>query len=335
MANSQINIFSKHRFTTRNFAVVTELLGLSHELPLKNGQIKIELPSADKLPKEMTGKPIVKSHDSIVAIKSHRKKNGRKIPISLWIKSVDVQVSLNETINLPQEVLTRPPNQLDLISEQQRPQLVQILESHKELANEAFDRWIRILRWKSNSSSIARPEIHGFDSGQGNYLFDGSTKQRFWINDPTLTIYLASPITLSIWHDVEETFKLGQESPIYIDSMFDGIEQFKIGNLQQTVVYLAVACEAFMRTRLMQNLPKGLTPAVEKYIKEARITKILDHLLKDTLDDEQKKAFRKIKSSLRQLFEARNTILHSGHKKDLTSDGCQQYIVDTKTLITI
>jgi len=140
---------------------------------------------------------------------------------------------------------------------------------------------------------------------------------------------------LSIWHDVEATLKLGQESPVYIDSMFDGIEQFKVGNLQQAVVYLAVACEAFTRTRVMQNLPKGLTPAVEKYIKEARIREILDHLLKDTLDDEQNKVFRRIKSSLRQLFKARNTILHSGHKKDLTSADCQQYIEATKKLITI
>jgi len=335
MANSQINILSRHRFTTTNLAIVPELLGLPHELPFKNGQIRIELPSADNPPKEITNESIIKSRDSIIIVRSHREENGRKIPASLWIKSVEVQVSLYETITLPQQILTRPPNQTDLLSEQQQSRLVQILKSHQELANQAFDRWIRIVRWKSNHGSIARPEIHGFDSGQGSYLIDATTKQRFWVSDLTMTIYLVRPITLSIWHDVEETFQLGQESPIYIDSMFDGIEQFKIGNLQQSVVYLAVACEAFMRARVMQHLPKGLTTALMKYIDEAPIRRILEDVFPDTLDAAQNNSLKRIRSRLHRLFDDRNTILHSGHKQDLTSDDCQQYILDTKKLIAI
>jgi len=335
MANSQINIFSWHRFTTRNFTIAPELLGLSHELLFKNGQFKIELPSADNLPKEMTDEAIVKSRNSIVTIKSYREENGRKIPIALLINSVDVQVCLNETITLPKEVLTSPPNQMDLLSRKQRTQLDQILDSHTEFANEAFDRWIRILRWKSNNDSIARPEIHGLESGWGNYLCNGATKQPFWRSPLILTMIMDRPITLPIWNDVETTFKLGQGSPVYIDSMFDGIEQFKIGNLQQSVVYLAVACEAFMRVRVMQNLPKGLTTAVMKYIDEAPIRQILENIFTDTLDAAQNNVFRRIKSRLHELFDARNTILHSGHKEDLTSDDCQQYIEATKKLIAI
>jgi hypothetical protein len=335
MADSQINISSRHRFTTTNLAVVPELLGLSHELPFKNAQIKIQLPSADNLPKKTTNKSIVKSLDSVVTIRSEQDKNGRKIPVSLWIKFVDVQVSLNETITLPKGILSRPPNQLDLLSKQQQTRLAQTLESHKELANEASDLWIRILRWKSSDGSIARPEIHGFDPRQGSCLIDGVTKQRFWVGDLTLNVYLSRPITLSTWHDIEDTFRLGQESPIYIDSMFDGIEQLKIGNFQQCVVYLAVACEAFMRARVTQNLPTGLTTALIKYIDEAPIRQILENVFPDTLHDAQNNVFKRTKSRLHKLFDDRNTILHSGHKEDLTLRDCQQYILDTKNLIEI
>lgn len=335
MADSQINIRSWRRYLTRNLTVVPELLGLSHEFAFRNGQVKIELPSADNLPKEITDESIMKSRDSIVTIRSFREENGRKIPIALSIKSVDVQVDLGEVVTLPEEVLTRQPNPVDLLSKEQQTQLDKTMNSHTDFADEAFDRWIRILRWKSDNGSIARPEIHGLDSGWGTHLLDSATKRRFWRSGVTVTVYLDHAITLQIWHDVEATIKQGQESPVYVDLMFDGIEQLKVGNLQQSVVHLAVACEAFMRTRVMQNLPKGLTPAVEKYIKEARIKEILDHFLKDTLDDEQNKVFRKIKPSLRQLFKARNTILHSGHKKDLTSVDCQQYIQATKKLIAL
>jgi hypothetical protein len=117
--------------------------------------------------------------------------------------------------------------------------------------------------------------------------------------------------------------------------MFDGIEQFKLGELQRSVVDLAVACEAFMRARVMQNLPDGLTKAASKYIDEANIRQVLEHLFKDTLSEEQMRRLKSTKSRLHRLFDARNTILHSGYKEDLTSADCKKYIEATKKLIAI
>jgi hypothetical protein len=335
MADSQINICSWRRYLTRNLTVVPELLGLSHEFAFRNGQVKIELPSADNLPKEINNESIMESRDSVVTIKSYREKAGCKLPLAVSVKSVDVQVDLGEVVTLPEEVLTRQPNPVDLLSKEQQTQLDKTMNSHTDFADEAFDRWIRILRWKSNNGSIARPEIHGLDSGWGTNLLDSATKRRFWRSGVTVTVYLDHAITLQIWHDVEATIKHGQESPVYVDLMFDGIEQLKVGNLQQSVVHLAVACEAFMRTKVMQNLPEGLTTAVVKYIDEANIRQVQERLFKDTLNDEQTKLLESINSRLHQLFDARNTILHSGHKEDLTSADCQQYIKATKKLIAI
>jgi hypothetical protein len=335
MTDSKINILSLNRVTTRNFVVSPELLGLSHEFTFKNSLAKIELPSADNLPKEITDESIRKSYDSILTIKSYRKEDGRKIPTGVQVKSVDVTVCLNKTINLPEEVLNRRPNPIDLLSDKQQSRLDEIAESHRDVSFGAFDRWVRVLRWKSGDGAICRPEIHGTESGWSTYLLDDAMKRRFWIKPDTISVYFHTPITLSEWHEVGEALKLGQESPIYIDSMFDGIEQFKVGNLQQSVVYLAVACEAFMRVRVKQNLPEGLTNAVLQYIDEAHIRQVQEHLFKDTLRQEQKSLLKSINSRLHQLFDARNTILHSGQKEDLTSDDCQKYIEATKKLIAI
>jgi len=98
--------------------------------------------------------------------------------------------------------------------------------------------------------------------------------------------------------------------------MFDWIEQLKVGNLQQSVVQLPVACEAFMRTRVMHNLPKSLPATIVKYIDEASISKVQDHFFKDTLDNGQKKVLESINSRLHQIFAARNTILRSGRMTD-------------------
>lgn len=335
MTDSQISIISWHRYLTRGLVVAPELLGLSHEFTFKAGSVKIELPSGDALPKEVTDTSVWESDDSPSTIEAYRKEGDHWIPTQVSVKYVDVQVDLDETVTLPEEVLNRHPNPVDLVSKEQQTQLDGLRDRHGGVADEAFDRWVRALRWKSGRGWIARPEIHGSDSGWGTYLLDRDTKRRFWVSGVTLNVSLGHPIASSMWHDVEAAVKQGQESPVYVDSMFDGIEQFKADNLQLSVVYLAVACEAFMRARVVRGLPKGLSPAAAKFIREAPIAQVREHLLRDTLDNEQKKILTSVNPRLRALFEARNKILHSGHKPGLTQADCREYIEATKKLIAI
>jgi len=335
MADRQINIVSWHRYLTRGLVVAPELLGLSHEFTYKSGSVKIELPSGDALPKKVTDTSMSEPDDAPVTVKGYRKQGDYWTPTQVSVKSVDAQVDLSETVTLPEEVMTRHPNPVDLVSREQQARLNQMTESYWGFADEAFDRWVRTLRWKSGQGWIARPEIHGSDSGWGTCLLDRDTKRRLWRSGVEVTMHMHSPITLPTWNDVEAAIKQGHESPVYVDSMFDGIEQFKADNLQLSVVYLAVACEAFMRARVVRCLPTGLSPAAAKFLSEAPIAQVRDHLFKDTLDSEQKKALAAFNTQLRRLFEARNRIVHWGHKPGLTEADCRAYIKATEKLIAL
>ena len=334
MADSKVNLISWNRFITRNFVVIPEILGLTHEFSFENALVRIELPAADNLPKDITDEFIRNSHDSIITIVSHKKENGHKKPTAISVNSVDVSVNLNKIVNLPEEVSTRNPNPYDLLSDKQQKQLDNLAMAHGDIADKAFDLWIRVLRWKSGNGAIARPEIHGIKSGWSTYLLNDMTKRRFWAAPHTFTFRIYKPVTLSEWNEVEETLNLGQNSPVYIDSMFDGIEQFNLGNFERSIIDLAVACETFMRIKVSHNLPGGLTSAVLKYIDEANIRQVQEHLFKDTLSEKQKEILKSTNSNLHKLFDARNAIMHSGHKEDLTSDECKKYIEATKKLIT-
>ncbi len=328
MTDLQVDLVSWNRFITRNFAVVPELLGQASEFQFEKGQITIELPTADKLTDS-------KTDDSPLRIVSYKEEDGCKIPLKIAVNNVDVLVRLKRRVNIPEEVLTRHPNPIDLLSNGQQKQLDKLAKAHGDVANRAFDLWIRTLRWKSGNGAIGRPDIHGAKSGWGTYLLNNETMHRFWVSHEPITLYMYECITLAEWYEVEETLKRGQESPVYIDLMFDGIEQFNLGYLQRSVVDLAAACEAFMRARVTQNLPKGLNDAVLAYIGEANIRRVQEHLFKETLSEEQMKLLKNINSHLNQLFDARNTILHSGHKEDLTLADCKKYIEATKKLIAI
>ena len=326
MKDSKVDLVSWKRFITSSLVVVPKLLGSTCEFQFENSQISIELPAASELKD--------KTEDSKLRITAYKKQNEREIPTRVAIKSVDVLVNLNRKITIPDQVLARQPNVIDLLSEKQQEHLNKLSDDYGDVASRAFDLWIRVLRWKSSNGSICRPEIHGAESGWATYLLDNSTKQRLWAGPHRLTLRVHDAITPAHWRAAEETLRRGKASPVYIDLMFDGIEQYKLGDLRRSVVDLAVACEAFMRSEVLHSLPKGLTDSVLKYINEANIRQVLSHLYKDTLSVEQRKFLKDIDSTLQQLFNARNTILHSGHKKDLTSADCEKYIEATKKLIT-
>jgi hypothetical protein len=107
------------------------------------------------------------------------------------------------------------------------------------------------------------------------------------------------------------------------------------GELQRSVVDLAVACETFIRRKVMEKIPYGLMEAITKYIDEANIRLVLDHFFPDTLTDDDKKLLKNINSRLHQLFDVRNRILHSGQKEDLTAAECNKYLEATEKLIRI
>jgi len=328
MTHLKVNIVSWNRFITRNLVVVPELLGLTHEFQFESGLIRIELPAADKLTED-------KTKDSRLVISAYKTEEGIQLPTRISVKSIDLVCNLSKSISIPAEVLTRHPNPIDLLTEKQQKQVNDISNTHSDIAYRAFELWIGTLRWKSGNGSIGTSEIHGSKSGWSTYLLNEATNKRFWAGPHALTTYIHNPVTLEQWNEAQEALKLGLKSPVYIDLLFEGIEQLKNGDIRRTVVDLAVACEAFIRLRVMQTLPDGLTDSVRKYIDDANIRQSLNYFILETLNEEQKKLIKGISSTLHQLFDARNTILHSGYKEDLTQSECRKYLDATRKLISI
>jgi len=134
---------------------------------------------------------------------------------------------------------------------------------------------------------------------------------------------------------VSDALEDGLKPPVFNDLMFDGEEHLKTGDLQRAVVDLAVACESFMRIMVMQQLPDNLSDALRKYIDEANIRQVLNHFFPEILNEDESRLLKRINSDLQRLFAARNTILHSGYKEDLTLSDCQKFLDVTRKLISI
>ena len=189
MTETQAELLSWNKFITRNFAIVPELIGKMSEFQFEKKQVRIKLPAKDRLAES-------RKDDSPLRIVGYTKKDGGKKPAKIAVGSVDVHIHINEIVSLPEEALKHNPNPKDLLSNEQKKKLNRIAKAYEDTAYRAFDLWIRTLRWKSDNSTIGRPEIHGAESGRHTYLLNGQTGLRFWAYKEPLTLRTYKCITL-------------------------------------------------------------------------------------------------------------------------------------------
>jgi len=325
MNKVELEISSWNRFITRHFVVEPDLLGQSHEFEFENHKVRVELPSTESLSK--TG-------DQQPHIDSCRVVDGHKIPLDIHIPTVDISILLPDRLVFPAEILNRPVKAPDLFPENQQKGMDTQVARYGEFAERAFDLWIRTLRWKCNSGVIGRPEVRGAKSGWSTYLVDESTKKRIWAEPGVLTVAGYKRVTIADWNEVGRALDQGTRPPIFVDLMFDGEQNLELGDLQRATVDLAVSCEIFMRSLLTKQLPEDLNDALCEYIEDANIRQVLNRFLPEILDETENKILRNIKPDLQRLFDARNDILHAGHKEDLGLDDCKRHLEVTRRLIS-
>ena len=328
MSSLKLRAASWNRFITRGFGIEPDLLGAIHNFNFQGHEVSIRLPQQATL-------PFPEDRDAQATVFSWREENGEKIPKAIAVSSVDIVIKLLEEVEIPEEVLKVNLNAYEIIPKAEQAQLDTLGSNYGALAEQAFSFWIRMLRWKSNSSWIGRPSIQGSASGWGTYLFEPVSQKRFWSHHHPLTLQRLAVLDHIVWDEIEQTLQSGDEPPLSFDMMFDAIEYLRTGELQRAVVDMAVACEIFIRKLVMQGLPETLIHGLKTYIDEANIRTVITRFLREILSEDELKTLRGINSHLHKLFDSRNQILHSGTADNLTLEACNQYLAVTRSLIDI
>lgn len=311
-----LTVESWNRFTTRNLAVETDLLGQFHEFLFDDHRVRVQLPSEDSLPKGSR-------RGNKLSYNSFREVDGREIPTKFWIHQVDVTVLVDENVRIPEEILSVPNNAYDLLSASKKAFLEKLAQKYEMIAEGAFNRWLRVMRWKCDDSSIGRPEILGSETGWATCLRDDVTKKDIWAVPRPSLIELKDPITVERWNAVESALKNGSRPLVYYDFMFDGIEHLNNGDLQRAVLDFAVACECCIRKSIMSSLPVNWNN-IREYIDKAPIRTAIN-VLPEVLSNEKERAIDKLQPILHQLFDDRNDIMHSGMAEELSLEKCEKY----------
>lgn len=332
MGMTPFSVESWNRFLTHDLAVTAGVLGRYHEWEYGAYKVKIQLPNLSELPDPETfPKP---SHARLFCSEYRHMDNGL-IPVVIHVKDVITTVQVHNQVNLPAEIIDKNPNYYDGIDDELQEKLNNSLQQYGEIAASAFDQWLKTMRWKCQNAFIGRAELHGFQSGWGTRLVDVNSKRTLWIESMTTYMKAYKPISEDEWNEVQAALTVNKLPPIYYDLMFDGEWYFRNGDFNRAVTDFAVASEACLRELVLSNLPSGLQPSILKFIDEANVRQVINNFIKDILNEDQLKELKSFNSNLQQLFNDRNTILHSGTLENLSHEKCQKYLETTRFVISL
>lgn len=174
----KISILAKNQFRTRSLLITPEVVGRKHEFQYNDHLIIVSLPTLNMLTPLDELVKLEQYDDVLLFYDAYNEENGEKHPIFYYVGYVEVTTDNVKTISLPEEILNHAPNAYNFLSEESQNRLNKIATNQGEVAEGAFNFWLEMIRWKSNSPSIGRPEVRTFKSGWGTYLLDSVTQKK-------------------------------------------------------------------------------------------------------------------------------------------------------------
>jgi hypothetical protein len=316
-----------NRFTARALAVPPSLMGRTLSFERNGSPVTIKLP-----PVEQVGE----MHDESARACRGAWNSNTGEPIYFVIRSVDVCVEASQEVDVPNEVLERRPNAYELVSDEQQKALNLVADKCSTLAQEAFEYWVSLLRWVSGSHKICRHVSIGNESGWPTRLSDAGTEKDVWIRIQTIVVKGYRTVTEAVWEKVSQLARAGESPPIYSILYGDALDCIDQADYRRALVDLSVACEVFLRSRVIASLPLGTSDQVSRLVEESNINQFVAHLFPSLLDQECRERYRKnIKDDLSSMFAKRNKLMHVAELKDATLENCRRYANSVRELFSL
>jgi hypothetical protein len=328
MSNAKISSIVWCRLNTRNFTTSPDTLGLSHTFYFETYKVSFVLPPVDLVSED-------EQEFSRLTIRSRLIVGEELVPHRIAVNSIDVKVEMQETVSLPTEVLQVYPNAYGLLSELKQKEFDAVITKYREVIMGAFNYWLRVMRWKTNTHYIGRPGVDNKITQRSIYLMEKGMEKPYWIESQVYHIPAATHVTMIEWKEAEKILESGYEPLVFYEYLFDARYNLSLGDVYRAVTDLAVAAETYFRALVMRSLHSTIGHGLKKYIDETNIRAVISKFLPDILNESEMKEYKRLDSIIQELFNTRNNMLHSGHSANLSVVNCRKYIDAINALIQI
>jgi len=306
-------------FVCRNLAVVPQLLGRSHNFNFRGHRILITLPKLSDVDESH-------SDDPQANCQSWLRVDGVDIPAEYNVYRIDLKVFLNEIPQIHPQMLVLNINQFGLLENSEQAALNAICDANSRVAIEAYEYWLSMMRWSTKSFRIGRSAVVGNASGWSPTLCAVELDKKVWCAPNCLTVEGVHRTKNEEWETVSVVLAEGKEIPPHIGLLQDAQEYNRRRDHRRSMIDIAIACEVFLRARVLSALPQGIPAAIRTSIESTNISQFVSKFFPDLLTSTGKSKFSRLSKELTSLFDARNKIMHMDNNERATSEQCVRFI---------
>jgi hypothetical protein len=321
----EIELESWDRIATHNFDIEYGLIGKSHVFPYLGASITVSLPSFAQ---------ISDASREAGYVHSWQKVDGQEIPISAFVHVVDVSVRRGHCIAVPVDVFNRHPNAYDLIREEDQKRLNALAAEANDIASNAFEYWLSVLRWKSGKHHVGRPGVPATNTWS-TYLRESGSAAVVWAGSHIIRVSKTDPVTQDAWESAQAALAISSDVPIHLRFFDDAQESWGRHEYRRSIIELAIACEVFMRTPVLRSLPSDLDPGIREMVELANINQYVNKFFPNLLSEEGRVSLKKLTKELSSLFNARNKIMHMAEEDRASAANCSRFSSVAETLFDI
>lgn len=319
-------VYLDSQFFSRNFYVLPELMGQSHEFSFRGHPIMIELPPLES---------VNKSDDAAATCHSWFVVDENKIPAQYSIHRIRVKVGVSNPLLLNPDMLIRPMKAFDLLNDEERLVLDDLVDETSAIAIDAYEYWLSILRWISDDYRIGRDAVVGNVTGRNPTLIVLESGKRIWAATVVIKLESERPIPGSAWSKAKNILVAGNQTPSYVSLLHEAKEYHRRGDFRRCLIDVAVSCEVFLRSQVLSSINPDLPTALATAIEQMNISQYVSKFFPEILDSEGKAKFKRIKEELTSLFAARNDIMHMHKNERSTSEQCLRFTDLASTLFML
>jgi len=293
-------------FSMRRLSVVPELIAARHEFVFEGRRVHVHVPHLD-------GEHVRREFRRI---ECNTWKAEGHVPLYYQVNELDVEVEVGHSISIPQAIFSKPPRQDTLVSPAERKLLDETTEILSAVAGRAFERWLRVMRWKSGFGEINEPEIF-FRAEGGATLLETKSRRRFWLESVRISVMADFVVDVPKWTATQEALAAENYPPVWFDFLFDGGMRINNRDLSAAALSLAIALETSVRAIFSKDLKaRDVDPVALEIFDRTNLRTLLNRLRSLRIWDNDWDKAADLRT-FNELMNLRDKVMHLAETKDI------------------
>jgi hypothetical protein len=166
------------------------------------------------------------------------------------------------------------------------------------------------MRWQTKSGLIGQPNAENIMDTYGASLIVLGPRKSFGYGTGHMTVRAIHILDQTDWANIGKMVKRGVEPPLWSEILFEAEAFAACDNIRAAIAYYAFACETFLRSRFMSELPDYMNANVYEIIDRQLSVRTL--ITRYAARELKSKLSRRTISIIHKLIDARDDVVHRG-----------------------